>query len=220
MIGTFWIWLNCAVYILVTTPTTGTPSSSRIPSSTGSGAVDATPTALTIIQAIYAAIDITTKAKSYIQQGPYLVVNMSNSDTSPWGSPDPWYGVNKCLDLLHSYGSSIRTFVACHYDGALTLVPGNVSLSPHTQEITRLGPSSPDFAIVSVVWGAAEIRDGAVYQAASEYKVNGSAVPFENWFFGTDTLYGVPKSGVIWYTEDNFLTFKSLYAREGSSVPF
>ena len=220
MIGTFWIWLNCAVYILVITPTTGTPSSSQIPSSTGSGAVDATPTALTIIQAVYAAIDITTKAKSYIQQGPYLVVNMSNSDASPWGSPDPWYGVNKCLDLLHSYGSSIRTFVACHGDGAFTLVPGNVSLSSHTQEITRLGPSSPDFAIVSVVWGAAEIRDSAVYQAAYEYKVNGSAVPFENWFFGTDTLYDALKSGVIWYTEDNFLTFKSLYAREGSSVPF
>ena len=220
MIGTFWIWLNCAIYILVITPTTGTPSSSRIPSSTGAGALDATPTALTIIQAIYAAVDITTKAKSYIQQGPYLVLDMSNSDTSPWGSPDPWYGVTKCLDLLHSYGSSIRTFVACQRDGAFTLVSGNVSLSSHTQEITRLGPASPDFAIVSVVWGALEIRDSAVYQAVYEYKVNGSAVPFENSFFGIDTLYGMPKSGVIWYTEDNFLTFKSLYAREGSSVSF
>ena len=110
------------------------------------------------------------------------------SNTDPWASPDPWLYVKKCLALLHSYGSSIRTFVACDGDGPFTLVPGNVSLSPDTQEITRQGPSSPDFAIVSVVWGAAEIRDGAVYQALYEYKVNGSAVPFENSVFGADTL--------------------------------
>lgn len=191
---------------------------SQIPSSTGPGTVAATPTGLTIIEAQYAAVNVTTNAKSIIQQGPYLVLNMSHTD--PWGGPDPWPGVKKCLALLHSYGSSIRTFVACDSDGPFTLVPGNVTLSPHTQEITRQGPSSPNFAIVSVVWGAAEIRDEAVYQVLNEYKVNRSAVPFVNSLFGTDTLPGWTKSGVIWYTEDNFLTFRSIFAREGANVPF
>jgi len=196
--------------------TTVTPS--QIPSSTGSGTVTATPTALTIIEAIYAAVNVTTQARSIIQQGPYLILNMS--DTDPWGGPDPWPNVKKCLALLHSYGSSIRTFIACDGDGPFTLVPGNVSLSPHTQEITRQGPSGPDFSIVSIVWGAAEIRDGAVYQELYEYKVNGSAVPFTNSVFGADTLPNWPKSGVIWYTEDNFLTFKSIFARENATVTF
>jgi hypothetical protein len=70
------------------------------------------------------------------------------------------------------------------------------------------------------VWGAAEIRDGAVYQGLYEYKLNGSAVPFVTSVFGTDTLPGWYKSGVIWYTEDNFLTFKSIFAREGATVSF
>ena len=155
---------------------------------------------------------------SSIQQGQDLVLNMSNTD--PWGSPDPWSDVKKCLAILHSYGPSIRTFVACDGDGPFTLVPGNVSLSPNTQEITRQGPSSPGFAIVSVVWGAAEIRDGAIYQAIYDYKLNGSAVPFENSVFGMDTLPNWRKSGVIWYTENNFLTFESIFAREGATVPF
>ena len=142
------------------------------------------------------------------------------SNTNPWGSPDPWPGVRKCLALLHSYGSSIRTFVACDLSGPFTLLPGNVSLSPNTQEITRLGPSSPNFAIVSVVWGAAEIRDGNVYQALYDYKMNGSAVPFVNSRFGGDTLPGWDKSGVVWYTEDNFVTFNGIIAREGMKVTF
>ena len=192
---------------------------SQIPSSTGSGTVTATPTALTIIQAIYGGANVTTQARSVIPQGPYLILNMSNT-ASPWGNPDPWPNVKKCLALLHSYGSSIRTFIACDGSGPFTLLPGNVSLSPNTQEITRQGPSSPDFAIVSVVWGAAEIRDGNVYQALYEYKMNGSAVPFANSLFGTDTLPGWRKSGVVWYTEDNFLTFNGIFAREGMNVAF
>lgn len=196
--------------------TTVTPS--QAPSSTGSGTAAATPTGLTIIQAIYGAANVTAQAKSAISQGPYLVLNMSN--TNPWGSPDPWPNVKKCLALLHSYGSSIRTFIACDSSGPFTLLPGNVSLSPNTQEITRQGPSSPDFAIVSVVWGAAEIRDGAVYQALYEYKMNGSAMPFTNDLFGKDTFPGMTKSGVVWYTEDDFLTFNGIFAREGMNVKF
>lgn len=153
-----------------------------------------------------------------MDQGPYIILNMS--DTSPWAGPDPWVNNKKCLALLHSYGSSIRTFVACDSEGLFTLVPGNVSLSPQTQEITRQGPSSADFALVSVVWGSEEIRDEGVYENIYKYKTNGSAVPFGNSFFGRDTLPGWGKSGVIWYTEDNFLTFDSILAREGDSVPF
>jgi hypothetical protein len=155
-----------------------------------------------------------------MQQGPYLVVNMTDTDTSPWDSPDPWPDVKKCLALLHSFGSSIRTFVACDGAGAFTLVPGNVSLSPDTLEITRQGPSSADFALVSVVWGGAEIRDEGVYETLFQYKLNGSAVPFEDWVFGRDTLEGWNKSGVIWYTQDGFATFESIVAREHDSVPF
>jgi hypothetical protein len=153
-----------------------------------------------------------------MQQGPYLAINMS--DTGPWSDPDPWLNNKKCLALLHSFGSSLRTFVACDSSGAFTLVPGNVSLSPGTLEITRQGPSNAGFALVSVVWGGAEIRDAAVYETLFQYKSNGSAVPFENWVFGADTLKGSGKSGVIWYTEDNFATIESIMAREHDSVPF
>jgi hypothetical protein len=153
-----------------------------------------------------------------MQQGPYLAINMSN--TPPAGPPENWIDNKKCLALLHSFGSSIRTFVACDGAGAFTLVPGKVSLSPNTLEITRQGPSSADFALVSVVWGGAEIRDEGVYETLFQYKSNGSAVPFENWLFGRDTLPGAWKSGVIWYTQDNFATFESIYAREYDSVPF
>jgi hypothetical protein len=216
------------VLCLATAAPFSTPSRTDAPtiaaSSIGSGIAAASsiaaapPKGLTIIQAIYAAVDVTAQAKASMPQGPYLVLNMS--DTSPWAGPDPWVDVRKCLALLHSWGSSIRTFVACDSDGPFILLPGNVSLSLNTQEITRMGPSSPNFALVSVVWGAAEIRTADVYQALYQYRLNGSAVPFGNPFFEVDTLYGVKKSGVVWYTEDNFLTFKSIFAREGESVLF
>jgi hypothetical protein len=171
-----------------------------------------------MIEAVYAAVNVTARASPLMQQGPYLILNMS--DTAPWSGPDPWQNVKKCLALLHQYGPSIRTFVGCDGDGPFTLVPGNISSSPHTQEITLQGPSNAEFALVSVVWGAAEIRDEAVYQELYNYRTNGSAVPFENSLFGKDTLPNWNKSGVIWYTEDNFQTFKSILGREGSSVPF
>jgi len=142
------------------------------------------------------------------------------SNTAAWAGGDPWYGVKKCLSILHSYGSSIRTFVACEGNGTFTLVPGDVGLSARTQEITRQGPSSSDFAIVSAVWGAAEIRDTTVYQAIYDYKRNGTQIPFNNVLFGKDTYYGEQKSGVIWYTQDNFKTFKSIYGRESSTASF
>lgn len=192
-------------------------SASTSATSTTSSATPS-PTALAIIEAVYSAVNETVGAISAMQQGPYLSINMSN--TSPWGSPDPWPNNRKCLALLHAFGTSIRTFVACDGDGAFTLVPGNVSLSPDTQEITRQGPSSADFALVSVVWGGAEIRDEGVYETLFKYKSNGSAVPFENWLFGQDTLKGWGKSGAIWYTTDNFATFESIVAREHDSVPF
>jgi hypothetical protein len=153
-----------------------------------------------------------------MEHNPYIVLNMSS--VTSWMNYDPWPGVDACLSILHSYGPSIRTFVACKGQGGFTLLPGNVSLSPNTQEITRQGPSSPSFALVSVVWGAREIRDATVYEGLYGYHLNASAVPFENTVFGKDTFPKMKKSGVIWYTEDNFQTFKSVYSREGFAVPF
>ena len=150
-----------------------------------------------------------------IQQGPNLVLDMSN--TSPWGDNDPWVGVKKCLSILYSYGTTIRTFVACEGDGPFTLFPGNNKQS-HTNDITRQGPSSPNFAIVSVVWGAEEITSGSVYQSIYNYRTNKSAVPFSNELFGKDTLPSTVKSGVIWYTEDNFASFRGSFGREGDKV--
>jgi hypothetical protein len=141
--------------------------------------------------------------------------------TAPWDVEDTWVGVRKCLSLLHSFGDSIRTFIACDAFGNFTLVPGDVSESRNTQEITSHAPNSTDFAIVSVVWGPSEIRDKAVDQALWDYKQNGSSMVFNNSLFGNkDPMPQILKSGVIWYTEDNFKTFKSIFAREDDSVSF
>lgn len=154
-----------------------------------------------------------------MQQGRNLVVDMSNTD--PWGSPDPWVGRYKCLSLLHSYGSNtIRTFVACEGDGEFTLTPENATPSSHTQDITRQDPCSSDFAIVSVVWGNVEIRQESVYKTLCEFRGNGSAVPFGNDVFVTDMMIGQAKSGVIWFTDDDFSTVKSIYAWEGETAFF
>jgi hypothetical protein len=59
-----------------------------------------------------------------------------------------------------------------------------------------------------------------VYGGLYRYKVNAPAVPFETGVFGKDTLLNWNKSGVIWYTKDNFLSFQSTFTREGDSVPF
>jgi hypothetical protein len=122
--------------------------------------------------------------------------------------------------MLYQFGSSIRTFAACDNDGPYTLVPGNITLSPRTQEISRQGPSSASFAIVSVVWGGLELRGSSLYSTLYAYKNNGTAVPFTNALFGEDTLLNSQKSGVIWYTEDNFKTFKSIFSKETGTVSF
>jgi len=143
------------------------------------------------------------------------------SATTDWNVEDPWPDVRKCLSLLHSFGDSIRTFIACDGTGNFDLVPGNVGLSPNTQEITTHAPNSTDFTIVSVVWGLSEIRDKAVDQVLWEYKQNGSAMLFESSLFGNkDSMPNNLKSGIIWYTEDDFKTFKSVSAKEGDSAGF
>lgn len=193
-------------------------SSSPTRSSTSSGTSTSTATSLAIIDANYAGRNITSQALAGIQQGPNIVVNMTNTD--PWGTPDPWFSVKKCLSILYSYGSTIRTFVACESNGAFNLAPGSSGPVGHVNDITRQGPSSRTFAIVSIVWGASEITDGAVYQSVYSYKINGSAIPFTNELFGKDTFPANSKSGVIWYTDDNFSTFKGIFGREGANVTF
>jgi len=192
----------------VTQTFTSTRTSPATPSATG----------LSIIAAIYGDVDVTDKATAALQQGSRLVVDMSN--IANWVGADPMVGSTKCLSLLHAFGSSIRTFVACERDGTFTLVPGDVKSSPRTQEITRQGPRSRSFSIVSVVWGSQEIRTAAVYQSIYNAKRNGSAIPFSNDVFGSDTLENVRKTGVIWYTEDDFRTVKNIHAKEGVSVGF
>jgi hypothetical protein len=138
--------------------------------------------------------------------------------TEPWAFPggdDPWVNVNKCLSLLHSYGDSIRTFVTCEGKGNFTITPGEPNPPGLTHEIMRQGPSTASFAIASVVWGAEEVTDREVYKALYAYRSNGSTVPFTNEFFRVDTHLGTSKSGVIWWTEDNFVSFKGIYGREG-----
>ena len=178
----------------------------------------ATPTALAIISAIYASVDKMNVAQAKLQQGPNIIINMS--DTSSWVDVDPWVGVTKCLTILHSYGaSSIRTFVACEGDGYYKLTPGPPSPYPETREITRQGPHDSNFSIVSVVWGSADITSQDVYTALVDYRKGGQAVPFTNEFFGKDTLYGGAKSGAIFYTLDNYSSFSNVGGREGTSNP-
>jgi hypothetical protein len=164
-------------------------------------------------------VDVTDIAQRSFPQGPDLDIDLSPTGT--WDVEDPWPNVRKCLSLLHSFGDSIRTFIACEDFGKFTLVPGDVGLSQNTQEVSTHAPNSTDFSIVSVVWGSSEIRDKAVDQALWEYKHNGSAMLFDNSLFGNkDPIPGSLKSGVIWYTEDNFKTFKSVFAQDGNSVGF
>ena len=218
LLSTFWNLLICFLGTAPETPSQ-IPSSTRtqIPSSTGSTMATATPTGLTIIQAIYATQDVTKNVQS-IQKGSNIVLNMSATDS--WSKEDPWVGVRKCLALLYSYGPSLRTYAACENDGPFTLGPEINSSSTHEHEITRQGPSSSNFAIVSVVWGGSEIRDGKVYQTLYDLKSNGTEVLFGNEVFGFDPLVGSAKSGVIWYTEDDFLTFKSIYDQETQEKGF
>jgi hypothetical protein len=177
----------------------------------------ATPTGLTIIEAIYATQNVTKNLQS-VQKGSDIVLDMSATES--WSKDDPWVGVKKCLAFLYSYGPSIRTYAACESDGPFTLSPKLNSSSTHEHEITRQGPSSSDFAIVSVVWGGSEIRDKKVYQTLYDLKSNGTQVLFGNEVFGVDPLIGFAKSAVIWYTENDLLSFKIIYGKENENGRF
>lgn len=188
------------------------------------------PPPLTIIQAIYAATDITPKARATIPQGPFLFVDMDNTNgpLDPWSSPDPWEGVIKCLSLLLSFlGRSISIFVACEHKGAFTLGPNVNSTRMH--EITPAEPcNSANFTLVGVVWGGTNITNKVVYNRLCDHKINGSPVTFEDALFRSPKMNPfemnifppMNKTGVIWYTEDHFQTFKSIFAREGDTVTF
>jgi hypothetical protein len=186
----------------------GTSSSAPAPSNTA--------TSLTILDIYWETVEKTAAIGPMLQQGPDILIDTNNEN--PWNNPDPDPGQAKVISVLHAFGTSIRTFVALAGSGSYNLVPGDVSLSPSTREITRQGPSDPSFAIVSVVWGPAEIRDPSVYQNIYSYAKNGSAIPFGISFFGQDTLLGHQKSAVIWYTEDNFKTVKSVSGFDGALV--
>lgn len=188
-------------------------------SSTSTASSEASTPTLAIIEASYAGQMVTEQARTALQKGPNIFINLTDTNL-PLGPPDPWFGVKKCLSILHSYGSSIRTFVACNSDGNFELVPGNVSLSPNTQEITRLGPVVAGFAIVSAVWGAQEIRNSTIYARLVKCKQDNTPMTFSTSLFGNDTFFGTHKSGVVWYTEDNYSTIKSITTREGNTVSF
>jgi hypothetical protein len=129
------------------------------------------------------------------------------------------------MGLLYSFGSSIRTFAACDGDGPYTLVPGAITLSPRTTEISRPKPPAgvtvpTGFGIVSVVWAGLVVSNATVYNTLYRLKANGTAVKFTNSLMGIDALPNQAKSGVVWYTEDGYKTFNSIHAKEDGSKSF
>jgi hypothetical protein len=150
----------------------------------------------------------------------FLKNNTLSIDSAPFPLDDTWQDNFKCLSILHSVGSSIRTFVGCENSGNYTLTTGKFQPTPYDQEITRQGPTTENFTLVSVVWGALEIRNQSVYQQLVQAKEQGTELTYSNELFGNDTLIGSAKSAVIWYTEDNFTTFKSISGREADTFTF
>ncbi|KAJ4332072.1 hypothetical protein N0V95_009743 [Ascochyta clinopodiicola] len=196
------------------------PSStqSQTPSST-SGTPTPTSSPLVVLDANYGGSNISSEQLTRMQQDNQLVVNMSNP--TPWTTTDVWFGFQKCLSILYSSNADIRTFVACQSDGTFTLGPGSDVSNSHSNIITRHGPSSNNFAIVSVVWGKLELREQDVYRTLYTYKINGSMMTLGNDLFGgSDTYVGAQKTAVIWYTEDDFKTFRGIYGKEGAIVKF
>jgi hypothetical protein len=127
---------------------------------------------LKLIDVNYAGPNLSDKARTtFVQQDGSFFINLTAYNL-PVGPLDPCYGVKKCLAIPDSYESSIRTFVACDSVGFLKLVPGDIVLLPYTQEIPRQGPTTSGFAIVTVVGGAAEIRDPAVHQRIFDGRTN------------------------------------------------
>jgi hypothetical protein len=176
------------------------------------------PPPLTIIQAIYAATNITAIARATIPQGPVLIVDMDNTNRplDPWSYPDPWPGAIKCLSLLLSFlGRSINIFVACERQGSFTLAP-NINAT-HMHEFTPAEPcNNINFTLVGVVWGGVNIIDKGVYKELCDLKKNGLPVPFRDTLFRSQ----MNRTGVIWYTEDDLQTFKSIFARENETTRF
>ncbi|KAF4550538.1 Hypothetical protein D9617_17g048070 [Elsinoe fawcettii] len=178
-----------------------------------------------ILSAFLADLNITALARSAFlsNSGTTLSIDTTFPGSAGLGSTDPWAGTAKTVTVLYTYGSNeTRVFTSMINAGVFNqtnayftaaTAPGS-TLIPSTA-----APAGATVKLQAVTYGPAQITTASVISAIYSAQIAKTSIPLENSFFGIDTLQGVVKSSVIFYT-DAAGTQQALVGREHVYLTF
>ncbi|PGG98686.1 hypothetical protein GX51_06693 [Blastomyces parvus] len=192
-----------------TSPTNASPTNTspgnRSPaktSSTTSPTATTAPNRLNVLAAVYGNGIVTADAKQLVDADGNMAF-----DSNPFPFQDTLYANAKCFSLLHQLGSNggedMRIFLGCENTGFYKLEAGPIAKSKNTQLVPKHDDLEQDgFRIISVIWGATELRERNVHEKVFKAALNRESVTFTNEYFGMTTSPGPHNGfpvGVVFY---------------------
>ncbi|KLJ06773.1 hypothetical protein EMPG_17737 [Blastomyces silverae] len=192
-------------------------------SSTTSPTATAAPKRLNVLAAVHGNGIVTPDAKQLVDEKGDLAF-----DSHPFPFKDNLFGRIKCFSLLHQLGSNgdedMRIFHACESTGFYKLEAGPIEKSRNTEPVQKYDDLEQDgFRIISIIWGAGELRERSVHEKVFKAGLKREMVTFSNEFFGQTSHPGpdggIPP-GVVFYRSARNRPIRTLYSMENGTRPF
>ncbi|OJD26459.1 hypothetical protein ACJ73_02159 [Blastomyces percursus] len=199
------------------------PPSAKTSSTATSPTTTAAPNHLDVLAAVHGNGIVTPDAKQLVDAKGNLAF-----DSHPFPFKDNMFGYIKCFSLLHQLGSNgdedMRIFHACEGTGFYKLETGPIAKSRNTELVPKYDDLEQDgFRIMSIIWGASELRERSVHEKVFKAGLNREMVSFTNEFFGQTSHPGpdggIPP-GVVFYRSARNRPIRILYSLENGTRPF
>ncbi|EEQ92180.1 uncharacterized protein BDCG_07300 [Blastomyces dermatitidis ER-3] len=199
------------------------PASTKTSSTTTSPTATTAPNHLNVLAAVHGNGIVTPDAKQLVDAEGNIAF-----DSHPFPFTDNMFGYRKCFSLLHQLGSNgdedMRIFHACEGTGFYKLEAGPISKSRNTELVPKYDDLEQDgFRIISIIWGAGELRERSVHEKVFKAGMNREMVTFTNEFFGQTSHPGpdggIPP-GVVFYRSARDRPIRILYSLENGTRPF
>ena len=173
-------------------------------------------TALEIVSAHFADMDVTLLAQVVLLINGVLSVDTSNLDFI-FGT-DPWFGMAKTLNILYKQGSQYYALNLVENSGSFTITPTTAATANRVTTMSNIDTTSSAVQILGASWGNQTITAKGLYAHLTQAANDNAEIMFGDGLFGTGAEWGSMKSGVVWYYSNK--SIKSLAGRDGGLYRF
>lgn len=168
--------------------------------------------------AFYADKDVTLLARTTLLSNNVLTVDTSCLSCILGG--DPWWGVEKTLNILYTYNNQSYAFNVVEGSGSYTITPLTIGSSASVTALSPIAaPNSSSISILGAAWGDDMITARGSMATLYNAYAAGKSVTINTGLFGVDGLKDYQKAGVVWYVDSEH-QYAALVGRDGDVIFF